>query len=175
MAAVGGGEAGVRLEQGEESRGVAGGSGAFLLPGKDYSEAEALIMTFSLNNYAPGDPKLAQAKLWEGAFLEEMRAFQRRTAGVFQVTFMAEVGAAGSLALGQTVQVVLVGSCIPILPSPLLSDPELTGACPGGWGDAIAILAAMSELQGLTYTVPSGGALASVGLVGCVSTAFSGG
>nr|XP_020748933.1 Niemann-Pick C1-like protein 1 [Odocoileus virginianus texanus] len=58
--------------------------------GKDYSEAEALIMTFSLNNYAPGDPKLAQAKLWEGAFLEEMRAFQRRTAGVFQVTFMAE-------------------------------------------------------------------------------------
>ncbi|XP_006051366.1 NPC1-like intracellular cholesterol transporter 1 [Bubalus bubalis] len=58
--------------------------------GKDYSEAEALIMTFSLNNYPPGDPKLAQAKLWEGAFLEEMRAFQRRMAGVFQVTFMAE-------------------------------------------------------------------------------------
>ncbi|XP_060012175.1 NPC1-like intracellular cholesterol transporter 1 [Lagenorhynchus albirostris] len=58
--------------------------------GKDYSEAEALIMTFPLNNYPPGDPRLAQAKLWEGAFLEEMRAFQRRTAGVFQVTFMAE-------------------------------------------------------------------------------------
>uniref|UniRef100_A0A8C9BWG2 NPC1 like intracellular cholesterol transporter 1 n=1 Tax=Phocoena sinus TaxID=42100 RepID=A0A8C9BWG2_PHOSS len=58
--------------------------------GKDYSEAEALIMTFSLNNYPPGDPRLAQAKLWEGAFLEEMRAFQRRMAGVFQVTFMAE-------------------------------------------------------------------------------------
>ncbi|XP_016003353.2 NPC1-like intracellular cholesterol transporter 1 isoform X4 [Rousettus aegyptiacus] len=58
--------------------------------GKDYSEAEALIMTFSLNNYPPGDPRLAQAKLWEGGFLEEMRAFQRRTAGTFQVTFMAE-------------------------------------------------------------------------------------
>ncbi|CAD7680480.1 unnamed protein product [Nyctereutes procyonoides] len=58
--------------------------------GKDYSEAEALIMTFSLNNYAPGDPRLAQAKLWEAAFLEEMKAFQRRTAGTFQVTFMAE-------------------------------------------------------------------------------------
>ncbi|XP_060488004.1 NPC1-like intracellular cholesterol transporter 1 isoform X2 [Panthera onca] len=58
--------------------------------GKDYSEAEALIMTFSLNNYASGDPRLAQAKLWEGAFLEEMRAFQQRTAGRFQVTFMAE-------------------------------------------------------------------------------------
>ncbi|XP_057588201.1 NPC1-like intracellular cholesterol transporter 1 isoform X2 [Hippopotamus amphibius kiboko] len=58
--------------------------------GKDYSEAEALILTFSLNNYPSGDPRLAQAKLWEGAFLEEMRAFQRRTAGVLQVTFMAE-------------------------------------------------------------------------------------
>ncbi|XP_008048744.1 Niemann-Pick C1-like protein 1 isoform X2 [Carlito syrichta] len=58
--------------------------------GKDYSEAEALIMTFSLNNYPAEDPRLAQAKLWEGAFLEEMRAFQRRTAGMFRVTFMAE-------------------------------------------------------------------------------------
>uniref|UniRef100_A0A8C5XGA1 NPC1 like intracellular cholesterol transporter 1 n=1 Tax=Microcebus murinus TaxID=30608 RepID=A0A8C5XGA1_MICMU len=58
--------------------------------GKDYSEAEALIMTFSLNNYPAGDPRLAQAKLWEEAFLEEMRAFQSRTAGKFQVTFMAE-------------------------------------------------------------------------------------
>ncbi|XP_007954611.1 NPC1-like intracellular cholesterol transporter 1 [Orycteropus afer afer] len=58
--------------------------------GKDYSEAEALIMTFSLNNYLPGDPRLAQAKLWESGFLEEMRAFQLRTAGIFQVTYMAE-------------------------------------------------------------------------------------
>lgn len=58
--------------------------------GKDYSEAEALIMTFSLNNYPPGDPRLARAKLWEGGFLEEVQAFQRRTAGMFQVTFMAE-------------------------------------------------------------------------------------
>ena len=132
-------------------------------------------MTFSLNNYPPGDPKLAQAKLWEAAFLEEMRAFQRRTAGVFQVTFMAEVGAAGSLSLGQTVQVVLVGSCIPILPSPLPSDPELTGACPGGWGDATAVCEPRQSSQGLTYTVPSGRALGSGGLVGCVSTAFPGG
>ncbi|XP_066210371.1 NPC1-like intracellular cholesterol transporter 1 [Saccopteryx leptura] len=58
--------------------------------GNNYSEAEALIMTFSLNNYPPGDPRLAQAKLWEGAFLDEMRAFQQRTAGTFRVTFMAE-------------------------------------------------------------------------------------
>ncbi|KAF5916836.1 hypothetical protein HPG69_012195 [Diceros bicornis minor] len=58
--------------------------------GKDYSEADALIVTFSLNNYPPGDPRLAQAKLWEWGFLEEMRDFQHRTAGMFQVTFMAE-------------------------------------------------------------------------------------
>ncbi|XP_023414361.2 NPC1-like intracellular cholesterol transporter 1 isoform X5 [Loxodonta africana] len=58
--------------------------------GKDYSEAEALIMTFSLNNYLPGDPRLAQVKLWELGFLEEVRAFQRRMAGTFQVTFMVE-------------------------------------------------------------------------------------
>ncbi|XP_037693515.1 NPC1-like intracellular cholesterol transporter 1 [Choloepus didactylus] len=58
--------------------------------GKDYSEAEALIMTFSLNNYPAGDRRLAQAKLWEKGFLEEMRAFQLRTAGKFEVTFMAE-------------------------------------------------------------------------------------
>lgn len=54
-----------------------------------------MILTFSLNNYLPGDPRLAQAKLWEAGFLEEMRAFQRQTAGTFQVTFMAEVGAGG--------------------------------------------------------------------------------
>ncbi|XP_021559385.1 NPC1-like intracellular cholesterol transporter 1 [Neomonachus schauinslandi] len=58
--------------------------------GKDYSEAEALIMTFSLNNYAPGDPRLAQVKLWEAAFLEHVKAFQQRSAGRFQVAFMAE-------------------------------------------------------------------------------------
>ncbi|XP_008158848.2 NPC1-like intracellular cholesterol transporter 1 [Eptesicus fuscus] len=58
--------------------------------GNDYSEAEALILTFSLNNYPPGDPRLAQARLWEGAFLEEVRAFQQQMAGTLQVTFMAE-------------------------------------------------------------------------------------
>lgn len=58
--------------------------------GNDFSEAEALILTFSLNNYPPGDPRLAQARLWEGAFLEEVRAFQQQMAGTLQVTFMAE-------------------------------------------------------------------------------------
>uniref|UniRef100_A0A8C6RZ73 NPC1 like intracellular cholesterol transporter 1 n=1 Tax=Nannospalax galili TaxID=1026970 RepID=A0A8C6RZ73_NANGA len=58
--------------------------------GEDYSEAEALVMTFSLNNYPADDPRMAQAKLWEEAFLKEMQAFQKRTADKFQVAFMAE-------------------------------------------------------------------------------------
>ncbi|XP_048195305.1 NPC1-like intracellular cholesterol transporter 1 isoform X1 [Perognathus longimembris pacificus] len=58
--------------------------------GMDYSEAEALVMTFSLNNYPAEDPRLAQVKLWEEAFLKEMQDFQQRTAGRFQVAFMAE-------------------------------------------------------------------------------------
>lgn len=58
--------------------------------GKDYSEAEALIMTFSLNNFPSGDRRLAQARLWEEGFLEEMRAFQKQMAGKLEVTFMAE-------------------------------------------------------------------------------------
>uniref|UniRef100_A0A8C5L4U1 NPC1 like intracellular cholesterol transporter 1 n=1 Tax=Jaculus jaculus TaxID=51337 RepID=A0A8C5L4U1_JACJA len=58
--------------------------------GTDYSEAEALVMTFSLNNYPAEDPRLAQAKLWEEAFLKEMQAFQEMTADRFEVAFMAE-------------------------------------------------------------------------------------
>ncbi|CAH6995903.1 NPC1-like intracellular cholesterol transporter 1 [Phodopus roborovskii] len=58
--------------------------------GTDYSEAEALIITFSLNNYPADDPRMAQAKLWEEAFLKEMQAFQNSTADTFQVAFSAE-------------------------------------------------------------------------------------
>ncbi|XP_037357485.1 NPC1-like intracellular cholesterol transporter 1 [Talpa occidentalis] len=58
--------------------------------GNNYSEADALIMTFSLNNYPSGDQRQAQAKLWEEGFLKKMRAFQSETAGMFQVAFMAE-------------------------------------------------------------------------------------
>ncbi|KAG8510572.1 NPC1-like intracellular cholesterol transporter 1, partial [Galemys pyrenaicus] len=58
--------------------------------GNNYSESEALIMTFSLNNYPSGDPRQAQAKLWEEGFVKEMKAFRSRTAGKFRVTFMAE-------------------------------------------------------------------------------------
>lgn len=63
-----------------------------LFPGTDYSEAEALIITFSLNNFPADDPRMAQARLWEEAFLKEMQAFQSSTADKFQVAFSAEVG-----------------------------------------------------------------------------------
>lgn len=36
---------------------------------------------------------MAQAKLWEEAFLKEMESFQRSTVDKFQVAFSAEVGA----------------------------------------------------------------------------------
>ncbi|XP_021488417.1 NPC1-like intracellular cholesterol transporter 1 [Meriones unguiculatus] len=58
--------------------------------GTDYSEAEAMIITFSLNNYPANDPRMAQAKLWEEAFLKEMEAFQKSTADKFNVAFSAE-------------------------------------------------------------------------------------
>ncbi|XP_051021046.1 NPC1-like intracellular cholesterol transporter 1 [Acomys russatus] len=58
--------------------------------GTDYSEAEALIITFSLNNYPADDPRMAQAKLWEEAFLKEMQAFQKRTADKFEMAFSTE-------------------------------------------------------------------------------------
>lgn len=76
-------------------------------------------MTFSLNNYEPEDPRLAHVKLWEAAFLQEMKAFQRQTAGRFQVTFMAEVGfgVPGSVGRGP-------GTGLRWVP-PLLSSPGL--------------------------------------------------
>lgn len=49
-------------------------------------------MTFSLNNYPADDPRMAQAKLWEEAFLKEMQDFQNSTADKFQIAFSAEVG-----------------------------------------------------------------------------------
>lgn len=58
--------------------------------GTDYSEAEALVMTFSLNNYPADDPRMAQAKLWEEAFLKEMQDFQNSTADKFRIAFSAE-------------------------------------------------------------------------------------
>lgn len=113
-------------------------------------------MTFSLNNYAPGDPRLAQAKLWEGAFLEEMKAFQRRTAGRFQVTFMAEVGLGVPGSGGAGDPGGLGGSPCLRPGRPVLSDPGPMAAHEedGTWGPGQA-----------------GGAPGSAGLGVCVHSA----
>ncbi|XP_058676065.1 NPC1-like intracellular cholesterol transporter 1 [Ammospiza caudacuta] len=56
----------------------------------EYTEAEALIVTYSLNNFPAGDPRLEWALSWERQFLSVVRDFQRRHRHNLSVTFMAE-------------------------------------------------------------------------------------
>ncbi|CAN8205612.1 unnamed protein product [Coccothraustes coccothraustes] len=56
----------------------------------EYTEAEALIVTYSLNNFPAGDPRLEWARSWEQQFLNVVRDFQRRHGSNLSVTFMAE-------------------------------------------------------------------------------------
>ncbi|XP_039558596.1 LOW QUALITY PROTEIN: NPC1-like intracellular cholesterol transporter 1 [Passer montanus] len=56
----------------------------------EYTEAEALIVTYSLNNFPAGDPRLEWALSWERQFLRVVRDFQRRHRHNLSVTFMAE-------------------------------------------------------------------------------------
>ncbi|XP_059586482.1 NPC1-like intracellular cholesterol transporter 1 [Alligator mississippiensis] len=58
--------------------------------GEEYSEAEALVLTFSLNNYHRDDPRFEWALLWEQRFLEILQDFQREHAGNLSVAYMAE-------------------------------------------------------------------------------------
>ncbi|XP_033367644.1 NPC1-like intracellular cholesterol transporter 1, partial [Parus major] len=57
----------------------------------EYTEAEALIVTYSLNNFPRGDPRLEWALSWERRFLQVVRDFQRQHRHNLSVTFMAEV------------------------------------------------------------------------------------
>uniref|UniRef100_A0A674G866 SSD domain-containing protein n=1 Tax=Taeniopygia guttata TaxID=59729 RepID=A0A674G866_TAEGU len=58
-------------------------------PGSEYTEARALIVTYSLNNFPAGDPRLEWALSWERRFLEVLRDFQSRHRHL-RVAFMAE-------------------------------------------------------------------------------------
>lgn len=62
-----------------------------LLPDDDYTNAEALIMTFSLNNYARDNPKYRVAMQWETEFLKIVQAYQKNPAANFTFAYMAEV------------------------------------------------------------------------------------
>ncbi|TKS79031.1 Niemann-Pick C1-like protein 1 [Collichthys lucidus] len=57
---------------------------------EDYTNAEALIMTFSLNNFPRTDPKFKVAMRWEKEFLDIIQEYQRDPACNFTFAYMAE-------------------------------------------------------------------------------------
>lgn len=62
-----------------------------LFAGDDYTNAEAFILTFSLNNYARTDPKFNVAMQWEKEFLKIVQDYQSDPATNFTFAYMAEV------------------------------------------------------------------------------------
>lgn len=59
--------------------------------GSEYTEAEALIVTYSLNNFPRDDPRHEWVLSWERRFLEVVGDFQRTHGPNLSVVFMAEV------------------------------------------------------------------------------------
>lgn len=62
-----------------------------LFPDDDFTNAEAFIMTFSLNNYARSDPKFKVAMQWETEFLKIVQDYKKNPAANFTFAYMAEV------------------------------------------------------------------------------------
>ncbi|XP_067326963.1 NPC1-like intracellular cholesterol transporter 1 [Anolis sagrei] len=58
--------------------------------GVSYSEAEALILTVSLNNFPSSDPRFDFVMLWEEQFLKTVKEFQQEHADRYNVAYMAE-------------------------------------------------------------------------------------
>ncbi|XP_042344040.1 NPC1-like intracellular cholesterol transporter 1 [Plectropomus leopardus] len=56
----------------------------------DFTNAEAFILTFSLNNYARNDPKFKVAMQWETEFLKIVQDYQKNPAANFTFAYMAE-------------------------------------------------------------------------------------
>ncbi|XP_029295439.1 NPC1-like intracellular cholesterol transporter 1 [Cottoperca gobio] len=56
----------------------------------DFTNAEALILTFSLNNYARNSPKYKVAMQWETEFLKIVQDYQKSPAANFTFAYMAE-------------------------------------------------------------------------------------
>ncbi|XP_010181223.1 PREDICTED: Niemann-Pick C1-like protein 1, partial [Mesitornis unicolor] len=59
-------------------------------PGSEYTEAQALILTYSLTNFPRQDPRHQWVLSWEQRFLELVGDFQRTHGSNLSVTFMAE-------------------------------------------------------------------------------------
>ena len=58
---------------------------------EDYTNAEALILTFSLNNYNRDDPRFNVALEWEQIFLNIVQEYQQDPSNNFTFAYMAEV------------------------------------------------------------------------------------
>ncbi|XP_069555808.1 NPC1-like intracellular cholesterol transporter 1 [Brachyistius frenatus] len=56
----------------------------------DYTNSEALILTFSLNNYARNNPKFKVAMQWETEFLKIVQGYQKSPEANFTFAYMAE-------------------------------------------------------------------------------------
>ncbi|XP_042750396.1 NPC1-like intracellular cholesterol transporter 1, partial [Lagopus leucura] len=59
-------------------------------PGSEYTEAAALVLTYSLNNFPAGDARRRWVLSWERRFLQAARDFQSRHRHNLSVSFMAE-------------------------------------------------------------------------------------
>uniref|UniRef100_A0A8D2J719 NPC1 like intracellular cholesterol transporter 1 n=1 Tax=Varanus komodoensis TaxID=61221 RepID=A0A8D2J719_VARKO len=59
-------------------------------PGVEYSESQALILTFSLNNFPSSDNRSDFVKLWEEQFLKILQEFQQEHAENYTIAYMAE-------------------------------------------------------------------------------------
>ncbi|XP_048846056.1 NPC1-like intracellular cholesterol transporter 1 [Brienomyrus brachyistius] len=57
---------------------------------EEYTAAEALILTFSLNNYARDNVKFKLVQKWEQMFLDIVQEYQRNSSTNFTFAFMAE-------------------------------------------------------------------------------------
>lgn len=60
-------------------------------PDEDYTNAQALLVTFSLNNYARDNPKFKVAMQWETEFLKIVQDYQKSPLTNFTFAYMAEV------------------------------------------------------------------------------------
>ncbi|XP_053125741.1 NPC1-like intracellular cholesterol transporter 1 [Hemicordylus capensis] len=58
--------------------------------GEDYSGSQALLLTFSLSNFPPTDPRFDFVMLWEEQFLKVVQEFQQENADKYTVAYMAE-------------------------------------------------------------------------------------
>ncbi|XP_078285103.1 NPC1-like intracellular cholesterol transporter 1 [Rhinoraja longicauda] len=58
--------------------------------GEDFTQAQAFIITFSLNSYSAGDPRLQYALLWEKEYLRILQEYKRNKSISFEFVYMAE-------------------------------------------------------------------------------------